>query len=169
VTSTSVLTSCPTYRRCGNTTTASLRSGSHTSTGSGARIPLIGSRRRKTASRFAPPNAGRFCSQFFHPEAEWVDALSLSWAAENNWVFPPTHLVGSSVAHLRACDAPATLICPEAPWAPWWPLLRRGTGWARDMQRVLPLGPAPAVLEISRRDSRLFGSGPVIAIRFGRS
>ena len=96
-------------------------------------------------------------------------ALSLSWAGENNWVFPPTHLVGVAVAHLLACTAAATLICPEAPWAPWWPLLRRGTGWARDVLRVVPLGPATAVLDISRRDRRLFGNGSVIAVRFGRS
>ena len=116
-----------------------------------------------------PPNAGRFCAQFFHPDAEWIDALSLSWAGENNWVFPPTHLVGSAVSHLRACGAAATLICPNAPWAAWWPSLRCGAGWARDVRRVVPLGPPASVLEISQRDTRLFGGGAVIAIRFDRS
>ena len=115
------------------------------------------------------PNAGRFCSRFFHPDAEWVDALSLSWGAENSWVFPPVHLVGAAVTHLRACGATATIICPEAPWASWWPSLRYRTGWARDVTRVIPLGPASEVLEISARDRRLFGHGPVIAVRFGRS
>ena len=116
-----------------------------------------------------PPNAGRFCSQFFHPDAEWVDALSLPWGGENNWVFPPTHMVGSAIAHLRACAASATLICPAAPWAPWWPSLRHGPGWARDVTRVVRLGPPGDVLEIDRRDLRLFSGGPVIAVRFGRS
>jgi hypothetical protein len=37
------------------------------------------------------------------------------------------------------------------------------------MQRVVPLGPASAVLEISRQDRRFVGAGPVIAVRFGRS
>jgi hypothetical protein len=116
-----------------------------------------------------PPHAGRFCSQYFHPEAEWVDALSVSWGGENNWVFPPTHLVGSAVAHLRAGGAPATLICPTAPWAPWWPALCLGAGWAPDVRRVVPLGPPSDVLDISPRDLRLFGKGHVIAVRFGRS
>ena len=116
-----------------------------------------------------PPHAGRFCSQFFHPEAEWVDALSLPWGGENNWVFPPTHLVGSAVAHLRACGAAATLICPSAPWASWWPSLRLGPGWARDVARVVHIGPPADVLDIDQRDLRLFGRGPVIAVRFGRS
>jgi hypothetical protein len=115
------------------------------------------------------PWSGRFCSQFFHPDAEWVDALSLSWAGENNWLFPPTHLVGSAVAHLRACGASATLICPHAAWASWWPALRCGPGWARDVRQVVTLGPARAVLSVSKHDLRLFGDGAVIAVRFGRS
>ena len=115
------------------------------------------------------PNTGRFCSQYFHPEAEWVDALSLPWNGENNWVFPPSHLVGAAVSHLRACGAAATLICPDAPWAPWWPTLRHGAGWARDIWGVVPLGDPAAVLEISARDLRQYGRGPVIAVRFGRS
>ncbi len=115
------------------------------------------------------PCSGRFCSQFFHPEAEWVDALSLSWAGENNWVFPPTHLVGSAVAHLRAYGAYATLVCPHAPWAPWWPALRCGAGWARDVRRVVALGLPGDVLSISKRDLGLFGDGAVIVVRFGRS
>jgi hypothetical protein len=98
-----------------------------------------------------------------------VDALSLSWGGENNWVFPPTHLVGSAVAHLRACGASATLICPSAPWAPWWPMLRLGAGWARDVRRVVQLGLPSAVLDGPSRAQCSFGSGPVIAIRFGRS
>ena len=115
------------------------------------------------------PNRGRFCSQYFHPEAEWTDALSLPWGGENNWVFPPVHLVGAAVAHLRACQATATLVCPETPWAPWWPSLRHGTGWARDVSRVVILGHPSEILDISDRDRRTFGGRPVIALRFGGS
>jgi hypothetical protein len=98
-----------------------------------------------------------------------VDALSIAWGGENIWLFPPTHLVGSAVAHLRACGASATLICPTAPWAQWWPALRLGTGWAWDVLRVDPPG-SP------RRRSGYFHARPpplrgghVIAIRFCRS
>ena len=116
------------------------------------------------------PTTGRFCSQYFHPEAEWVDALSLSWAGENNtYVFPPVHLVGAAVTHIRACGAAATLVCPEAPWAAWWPSLCNRTGWARDVWRVVPLGSPDDTLTVSRRDRRLLGSGPMIAVRFARS
>ena len=116
-----------------------------------------------------PPNAGRFCAQYFHPDAEWIDALSLPWGGENNWAFPPVHLVGAVITHIRACGAAATLICPESPWAAWWPSLRAGPGWARDVRRVIPLGSPSEILTISRRDRRLFGSARVIAVRFGRS
>jgi hypothetical protein len=76
------------------------------------------------------PNAGRFCSRFFHPDAEWTEALTIGWAGENNWVSPPTHAVGTAVMHLRAAGAEGTLICPNAPWVSWWPLLRAGPHWA---------------------------------------
>ena len=52
------------------------------------------------------------------------------------------HLVGGAVAQLRAYGALGTLICPSAPWAPWWHLLRSGTGWAADVVDMVPLGTA---------------------------
>ncbi len=58
------------------------------------------------------PHTGRFCSLFFHPEAEWTDALTLPWDGENNWLFLSVHLVGEVVSHLRASGAPGTLIAP---------------------------------------------------------
>jgi hypothetical protein len=30
----------------------------------------------------------RFCSHYFHPEAEWVDAFSSLWTGGNNWLSP---------------------------------------------------------------------------------
>jgi hypothetical protein len=35
------------------------------------------------------PNAGRFCSRFFHPDEEWTDALTIGWAGEKQLDFPP--------------------------------------------------------------------------------
>jgi hypothetical protein len=61
--------------------------------------------RFETANNRQPlgaPHFGRFCSRYFHPEAEWTDALSMPRGDENNWVFPPVHLVGAAIAHLRA-------------------------------------------------------------------
>jgi hypothetical protein len=84
-----------------------------------------------------------------------------------NGVFP------TAIVLLRACRASATVTLifkfPETPWASRWLLLRYGPGWARDVTRVVPLGCPSEVLEISARDRRLFGSGPVIAVRFNSS
>ena len=79
------------------------------------------------------PHSGQFCSEYWHPDSEWVDALSLPWGAENNWVFLPVHLVGAAVTHLRACRAVATSVCPHCSWATWWPCLRaRAPGERRE-------------------------------------
>ena len=116
----------------------------------------------------AAPHTGRFCSQYFHPEAEWTDALTVSWAGENNWVFPPFHLVGAAIAQLRASGAMGTLVCPSAPWAPWWHLLRSGTGWAADVVDMVPLGAAEAALSGSSGYHELSCRGGIIAVRLGR-
>ena len=116
----------------------------------------------------AAPHTGRFCSQYFHPEAEWTDALSVSWAGENNWVYPPFHLVGAAVAQLRASGAVGTLVCPSAPWAPWWHLLRSGTGWAADVVDMVPLGAAEAALTGSSGYHELSCRNGIIAVRLGR-
>ncbi len=58
-----------------------------------------------TRQPLLPPNGGRFCSQFFHPEAEWTNAFTVDWGGENNWIFPPVHLVGEAIRHLRSSAA----------------------------------------------------------------
>ncbi len=60
----------------------------------------------------APPYTGRFCSLFFHPSATSVDAFSVPWHSENNWLFPPVTEVGSTVAHFLATSAEGTLVVP---------------------------------------------------------
>jgi hypothetical protein len=112
------------------------------------------------------PNAGRFCSRFFHPDAEWTDALTIGWAVENNWSFSPTHAVGTAVTHLRAAGAEGTLICPNAPWASWWHLLRAGLHWAPDIVGTVHLGPASSALIVGTADRHLFGPGGILEVRF---
>ena len=114
------------------------------------------------------PNTGRFCAQFFHPEAEWIDAFTLPWGGENNWLFPPVHMIAEAIAHLRASDAVGTLVVPMAPWAPWWGLLCQGRRWAPDVLGSAQLGPAQEVLHASPADLGLFGQAGVIAVRLGR-
>ena len=96
---------------------------------------------RGNAQSLAAPNAGRYCSQFFEPEAEWADAFSISWQGENNWCHPPHTMVARTIKHLLAGQSMGTLIVPLDEVAAWWPLL-------------YPRGPGhpPAGFVIGRRD-----------------
>ena len=35
----------------------------------------------------------RFCSRFLNPGCEAVDAFTVSWAEDCNWLFPPPYLI----------------------------------------------------------------------------
>ena len=113
----------------------------------------------------APPHTGRFCSLYFHPEAAWVDAFSVPWHGENNWLFPPVPEIGRTVAHLLATGASGTLIVPYAPWAPWLPALMRGRNWAPFVTGLLRLGSPRDCLRIPRDHAHDFRSCEIIALR----
>ena len=111
--------------------------------------------------------AGRFCSQFFHPAALWVDALSVPWSGDEvNWLFPPTHLVTQVVSHLLVSRAVGTLIVTDDPGAEWWPSLRRCSGWIPAVIASRTLGPALAVLtSVGARYRSIFRSRDILALR----
>ena len=124
-----------------------------------------------TLQPLAPPHTGRFCSQYFHPEAEWTDAFSVPWGGENNWLFPPYGNIAQAVSHLCASRAVGTLIAPFLPWAPWLPALRRGRQWAPFVTGFVRLGAPRDCLRIPPEHRRDFGPRCVlIALRLdGRS
>ena len=79
-----------------------------------------------TVDRFAShKNAQlvRFNSRYFVPGTETVDAFSVSWAGENNWLVPPIYCVTKVIQHLVASKANGTLIVPYWPSSPFWPFL----------------------------------------------
>lgn len=63
----------------------------------------------------------RFNSRFLQPGSEAVDAFSQDWSAENNWLVPPTILIGRSLSHMRNCSATGTLIVPMWKSVQFWP------------------------------------------------
>lgn len=65
----------------------------------------------------------RFNSKFCVPNTEAVDAFSVSWTGENNWLVPPIHHVSRTVQHLIACKASGTLVVPFWPSSAFWPFL----------------------------------------------
>ena len=55
-----------------------------------------------TVDRFASPDSAkcaRFYSKFWCPVAEGVDAFSVDWAGENNWLVPPIYLISRTIFH----------------------------------------------------------------------
>ena len=68
-----------------------------------------------TVDRFANAlnaHLPRFNSRFRVPGTEAVDAFSVSWAAENNWLVPPVHCIIRVIQHLLVCSAFGTLVVP---------------------------------------------------------
>ena len=79
-----------------------------------------------TIDRFASVKTkqlDRFCSRFLNPDCEAVDAFSVSWAGDFNWLFPPPYLVPRVLRHMQEGHEDGTLLVPEWHSAPWWPLL----------------------------------------------
>ena len=85
---------------------------------SGARILLIGLRFNATNSHLP-----RLNSLFRVPGTEAVDAFSVSWKGENNWLVPPVYCIISAVQHLLVCGAVGTLVIPYWPSNAFWPFL----------------------------------------------
>ena len=84
-----------------------------------------------TVDRFATAfncraRSGRFNSRFWVPGCEWVDALTVDWVRELNWVHPPYGLIGETVAHFRRCRAKGTLVVPAWRNQEWFSSLLRG-------------------------------------------
>ncbi len=65
----------------------------------------------------------RFNSKVWCPGTSGVDAFTMDWYSENNWLVPPVGLIGQVLRHVKACSASGTLVFPEWPSAPFWPLL----------------------------------------------
>ena len=79
-----------------------------------------------TVDRFA--NASnrqleRFNLRFWEAETEAVDAFTSNWQGEVNWWCPPLNLVPRVIQHARKTRAQGTLIVPEWPSTPFWPIL----------------------------------------------
>ena len=57
----------------------------------------------RTVDRFASVHTkqlSRYCSQFLNPGCEAVDAFTVRWGRENNWVFPLPYLIPRVLQHV---------------------------------------------------------------------
>ena len=116
-----------------------------------------------TVDRFAS-NASfqvpRFNSRWWCPGTEVVDAFTVSWEGENNWLVPPVYLVPRVIRHMKAGREEGTLVIPFWPSAAWWPLLSSRSGqfypWVLGWQDI-PLHEHTFLPGSAAAD--LFGSG----------
>ncbi len=67
-----------------------------------------------------------------------------------NWVHPPYRMVGRVVLHMQQCRARGTLVVPWWEKAAWWPLLRKGEGWASFVSEAKRLGHSVAFVSGKR-------------------
>lgn len=65
----------------------------------------------------------RFYSKFYCPNTEGVNALNYDWKGENNYIVPPTSLVGKVLKHMKTSKCKGVIVLPYWPSAYFWPLL----------------------------------------------
>lgn len=126
-----------------------------------------------TVDRFANnlnTQLDRFNSRFWNPGSEAVDAFTINWGSENNWLCPPIVLIPRVIAHARACRCRGTLVVPAWPSAPFWPMLcPDGTSFANYVVGVFYLPLVEDLIIPGRSGSALFGgkspSTEVLALR----
>lgn len=70
--------------------------------------------------RFADHNThlSRFNSRFACPGAEAVDAFTVDWGSENNWLCSPPMLIPRVIRRAEACKASGSLVVPCRESAP---------------------------------------------------
>ena len=99
----------------------------------------------------------RFNSRWWCPGSEAVDAFTQNWAEENNWCVPPPVFLGRLYYFLLAVQCHSTVVVPEWPSAPWWPLWRPGTQWCQLVQATRSFDPRHGLCLPCGGEASIFG------------
>jgi hypothetical protein len=113
----------------------------------------------------------RFNSRWWCSGSESVDAFTVCWANDNNWLVPPPRLVPKVVSKLKLDKAVGTLIVPEWRSAPFWPeLCHDGVQFGTMVTDHLLLGRVDVTIP-GRGNNGIFASKSLnfgmLALRFG--
>ena len=101
----------------------------------------------------------RFNSRFWCPGSEQVDAFASDWAGENNWFVPPIYCIGELLKHVQVCSAKGTLVVPEWPSAPFWPLLfSKHSQFSSLVTHCVRINDSEGVFVQGRNRESIFGS-----------
>jgi hypothetical protein len=66
----------------------------------------------------------RYWSMLPDPQAAGTDALEQDWQGEHLYAFPPPRFIAATIKKSQQEGCKVTLVTPEWPTQPWWPLLR---------------------------------------------
>ena len=107
-----------------------------------------------------------FNSRFWCPGTEVVDAFSVSWAGENNWLV----LIPRVLNHMVALGGRATLVVRAWPSAPFWPLIFTDGGLSPIFSDFFEIPMGNDVFVLGNYKNALFGShnfrSAVLFLRF---
>ena len=84
-----------------------------------------------------------FNSRFWCPGTSGIDAFSVSWVGENNWVVPPPRLLSKCLNKIELEKSICTVVLPCWKSAPFWPKLFNGEKGDRAKMEFLTAGPYP--------------------------
>ena len=87
-------------------------------------------------------SVAHFNSRFWCPGTETVDAFSVSWAGDNNWLVPPIFLIPKVLNHMVALGGCGTLVAPAWRSSLFWPLICTDKGFSPIFSDIfeIPLG-----------------------------
>ena len=130
-----------------------------------------------TIDRFADnknAKVSRFNSRFWCPGTKGVNAFSLDWSNENNYLVPPVHLITRVIYHAILTKSTGTLIVPWWPSAPFWPLLFQTSNLTQKyVHKVLMFSDTSSLLKQGNFKKSLLGSerftSPLGAFRISAS
>lgn len=107
----------------------------------------------------------RFNSWYACPSAEAIDAFTVDWSEDNNWLCPPPSQIVRVLRHAQLCRARGSVIIPCWPSAPFWPLVCSGSGYASFVIASIVLGSCADVFMPGRSGACVLTNTPVLALR----
>ena len=100
-----------------------------------------------------------FNSRFLQSGTEAVDAFSQDWSCDNNWIVPPTTVVGKVLSDMCECKAVGSLIVPMWKSSNFWSLLcNDGMHLNSFIKHWLCLPKRPDLFVAGRAKNKLFGT-----------
>ena len=107
----------------------------------------------------------RFNSRYVCPNSEAIDAFTVDWGEENNWLCPPPSLIVRVLRHARQCRAHGMIVIPCWPSAPFWPLVCSGSRYASFVLAAIELGTCMNVFIPGRSGACMLSNTPVLAMK----